>query len=850
MRNLCTAATLISLGACNLGVAETVTLYVSPHGNDAWSGLHAEPNALRTDGPVATLHRARDLARNLKRELHARQSITIKVRQGTYCLDRPLVLGPEDSGAPGAPITYRPYDGETVVISGGRRITGKWTSDGTTIQRIHLPDVKAGNWWFRQLRVGDQRRPQARFPDAPSPVLWEGDFLYVGAGGERMSGFGIGLGCLQEKGTWLEYEIEVPRAGEYAIRVFYANNGDTNMRFFKFRDMSGRTTFSFDGAPPIHLADLTDTGSFYEGFRWARSGAVRLTKGKHVVRWSNPDGGALSLDAFMLCTDPEWEPQADTDATPAGVVIWQAELFDRKQGDLVRTQLYFDRKDPARRRQFEFAPGDLAARHATPDAELFVIPEYDWVSELVRLTAVDETRHIARVDGPNCTKPLVPGNRYCVLNAPAVLDQPGEWCLVRKTGTLCYWPKTTAFTGKDIVAPVLDRVIELRDCQYVHIEGFTFTDTCFTAPERIGDTYHADDAALWLWNARHCRIAGNTFRDVGGYGVMLRDGAAHSEIVENDVVGAGQGGIYVNGFTDTMRRRAPDGHRPAHNLIAGNNVHHCGIYYVHVAGVYLACADHTTVAHNNIHHMPRYGISLKQACPGSVVEYNDVRWTNLATRDTGAIEMAGNKAGTVVRFNLVADAVGSGYIAKLGRHASPCDAGGIYLDNMSSNVHVHGNIIVRTECGIWLNWGSDNIIENNIIVDSRAAHAFLSAWSKNGWKTQGNIFRRNILYHSRPDAATYRISGWNGTNGGVRLSDNVIWSAGAEPRVTGAKQESGSTWRWWTAAGLDAGSQIMDPGFVAPDAGDFRLADDASALAAGFPVIDVTRIGQQGYRKR
>jgi hypothetical protein len=35
-------------------------LYVSPDGNDAWSGTLAAPNAARTDGPFASLERARD----------------------------------------------------------------------------------------------------------------------------------------------------------------------------------------------------------------------------------------------------------------------------------------------------------------------------------------------------------------------------------------------------------------------------------------------------------------------------------------------------------------------------------------------------------------------------------------------------------------------------------------------------------------------------------------------------------------------------------------------------------------------------------------------------------------------
>jgi hypothetical protein len=44
-----------------------MNLYVSPNGNDSWSGRLASPNRTRTDGPFATLERARDAIRALKR---------------------------------------------------------------------------------------------------------------------------------------------------------------------------------------------------------------------------------------------------------------------------------------------------------------------------------------------------------------------------------------------------------------------------------------------------------------------------------------------------------------------------------------------------------------------------------------------------------------------------------------------------------------------------------------------------------------------------------------------------------------------------------------------------------------
>jgi hypothetical protein len=48
-------------------VAPGWNFYVAPGANDAWSGLLPTPNAAKTDGPFATLERARDEIRARRR---------------------------------------------------------------------------------------------------------------------------------------------------------------------------------------------------------------------------------------------------------------------------------------------------------------------------------------------------------------------------------------------------------------------------------------------------------------------------------------------------------------------------------------------------------------------------------------------------------------------------------------------------------------------------------------------------------------------------------------------------------------------------------------------------------------
>jgi len=162
------------------------TLYVATNGNDKWSGRFATPNADGTDGPFATLARARDAVRALRTGPGGcADAVTVLVRGGTYVLAEPLVFQPQDSGCLEAPVTYAAHEGECPVVSGGREIAG-WRPvevNGRHAWAADLSEVKAGEWYFRELFVNGRRCPRPRQPkegyyrftasvDAPKDAAW------------------------------------------------------------------------------------------------------------------------------------------------------------------------------------------------------------------------------------------------------------------------------------------------------------------------------------------------------------------------------------------------------------------------------------------------------------------------------------------------------------------------------------------------------------------------------------------------------------------------------------------------------------------------------------------------------
>ena len=126
-------------------------MYVAVDGQASGSGS--------LNDPVPNIPRAIELAqakRGQSGKRGADSSLRIVLRGGQYELQEPLTLTPEAASG----LTIQAYAGEKPVLSGGVKLSKKWTVEtvgGHEVWSQLLPEVAKGEWYFRQLWVNGRR---------------------------------------------------------------------------------------------------------------------------------------------------------------------------------------------------------------------------------------------------------------------------------------------------------------------------------------------------------------------------------------------------------------------------------------------------------------------------------------------------------------------------------------------------------------------------------------------------------------------------------------------------------------------------------------------------------------------
>jgi hypothetical protein len=447
------------------------------------------------------------------------------------------------------------------------------------------------------------------------------------------------------------------------------------------------------------------------------------------------------------------------------------------------------------------------------DALLYGYFFWDWADSYERIAQIETADREIRLEPPYAGYGYRAGQPYYAINLLSEIDVPGEWYLDRASSTVYLYPPSDPNRANVELSVAMFPFVTMESASYVNLVGLTW---------ELG----GGDAVL-IHGGDHCLVAGCTLRRFGGNGVEIQGGEAHA-VRSSDIYSMGRGGVVVDaGNRKTLKA-------------AGHIIENCEIYD-------LSRIDHTytpavlmsgvgnRIVHNAFHDVRSSAIRLNGN--DHLVEFNEVYRVVVESDDQGGVDMHADPTfrGNVIRNN---------YWHHIGnwRHEGevpPLGQAGIRLDDAISGVLLEGNVFYRCGTGklgfggLQIHGGKDNQVRNNVFAYCRTAMSF-SPWGEKRWKE----YTSRTLKQGGAEADLY-LSRYSDL---ARLSEdydvnfirnNVIYNCGEFLRRESKRNKFS-----------DNLETRDNPGFAAPERGDFSVRKSAPALArTGFKPIPFEKIG-------
>jgi len=434
-----------------------------------------------------------------------------------------------------------------------------------------------------------------------------------------------------------------------------------------------------------------------------------------------------------------------------------------------------------------------------------------WADSAMGISAVDPRDHtITTAQLP--AYPPREGMPWFAYNLLQELDTPGEWCLDRAAGRIYVIPPSPLHSATVELSALQGPFLKLQGATDIRFEHLLFETGASTGVE--GD------------RCTRVAVEGCTFRKLGDTAIVMTQ--AQDCLVFGCVMHElARGGISMSGGD---RKTLASGN----NTIEDCLIHDFSQWDRTYTPAVLAQGVGTRIRYNRIFNSP--GHALRIEGNDHIIEFNEVHHVITETDDQGGLDMWFNPSyrGVVIRYN---------FFHHMGDGTDRLMHAGVRLDDAISGVVIYGNVFWKASEGIFgavqIHGGKENIVENNLFVDCKYAISF-SPWGADRWRqflqspevvraTQEDVDIRKPPYSTRYPALAH-LADHPDVNSIWR---NVAVNCGAFMIRDGGREDT-----------MDNLTLTGDPGFVAPDRGDFRLKPTSWIFRrTGFRPIPVEQIG-------
>jgi hypothetical protein len=527
-------------------------------------------------------------------------------------------------------------------------------------------------------------------------------------------------------------------------------------------------------------------------------------------------------------------------------------------------------------------------------AEMRVIPKFPFTMHLQPMSSIDREHGLVRSAVPGLypmTPPgegRFPGGSLWIENAPATLDEPGEWRFDPLSRELSIWMPDGAEPGDRVAVPRLTELLRIegeidssdledKPARGIEIRGIGFTEANAFAwdADKTGwglqhdwEMYDRPTAMLRLRATEECQVENCRFTQSGSAGLRIDLHGQKNLVTGCEFSDLGGVGILLAGYGMGYKDVNRD------NEISHNTIHRIGRIWWQSPGIFVWQSGHNRVVNNLIHHTPYTGIVVSGRTQLSVSgdkessktarwdevtfhlesrdgrswhdreelmhgRHNEVAWNDIhhvmeTLGDGNGIYVSGTGAGNRVHHNFIHDVAGPNMNAA------------IRCDDDQHEVAVTHNVIARVT-GEGILWKGRCDIVNNVIFSPRAGggkqRGFLVL---SGDPVTGSVVRHNILVcHERGFP--------------ILFENDLPWKKQGRsmPLVTLASCEADHNLYWhpgdpgWAdsffakqrARGIEKASLFADPQLRDPKADDFTFSPDSPAAALGIEPLDVSRVG-------
>lgn len=660
-----------------------ISLWVDPvNGNDFNDGS-TETTALKTIS-AAKIKAA---------VLSETGDVVVGLKGGVYAEGHTITFGQNDSGRNGHTITYTSVPGETAIISGGTQLTN-WTLHDP-IHNIYVTDVPKGFELTRQFYVDGKPMPNAATEYSPSDWEWLNSAGYMSPYVDSADSNEYLILDLGEEKTVSQITLyggsrtdaDGKAAGFPKNFTVSTSSDETNWAI---------QTEQTDCAAPDPQSPITISFEAHTA-RYIRIDITKL--GSSEDSKTNEFNVSLSEIAVGLVNGND----------SSGVNNSEDEIITYKIAKITAKNDNAVNRYNANKAIDGFVEDTNRYGWHVPEGAGFDSIQNPGELEIHTLALWYHTFVLAddiSADGTEIWAATHDWYPTWLANAYAFIDSVGEWYMDRTEGKL-YYKADGTMDEKEAILPVVEQVVYMEDASNIVFNGITFEHSSYLLPSQIGYTdaqantqVHADswkqvDGGVMLDSCENITITNCVIRNMGSAGIKVRSTASRSNniaITNNRIYDISYNGITIG---EVYQHHGYESWQLVTNTTIRNNyITRVGLDIFDSCGILATYTSGTIIDHNEIAYCPYTGISTgwgwcndnEQAAAdvGKLqITNNYIHDTGKVNRDGGSIYNLGSSTGTVISGNYLHNS----WDGKSTREQ------GIYLDEGSSNIEVHSNVV-------------------------------------------------------------------------------------------------------------------------------------------------------------